>query len=368
MRFINLFCICLVLLLCINSSVLAQQPKIAQTMPFKLGTPKKDSGLKREGYTIWGSSVIKGEDNKFHMFSACWSNRHKMSTWSTDATILHAISDSPEGPFQLLGEALSPRGEGYWDGSSTYNPTIQKHKDTYILFYTGSHYTNTGDLKKNNYEALGNKRIGIATSKSLYGPWKRYDKPILEPREGQWDAIITSNAAPYVDEDGSVMLIYKSWTIHANAYYANRKPGEINQLLGIAYADHYLGDFKRLSEKRIFSGSKIPFNTEDPFLWKQDGKYHLFAKIFEAGETLIGEAGAGYYATSNDAINWQMDTTGIAYSRTIKFMDGSEETYNRLERPQLLIQDGKPTHIYFAVLYSDQKREAHSICIPILEK
>lgn len=281
---------------------------------------------------------------------------------------LHAVADSAEGEFKILSEALPPRGEGYWDGNSTYNPTIQKHDDTYILFYTGSHYTNTDDMKKNGYEALANKRIGIATSKSLYGPWKRLDKPILEPRKGKWDAIITSNAAPYVDEDGSVMLIYKSWTIHANEYYAGHEPGEVNQLLGVAHADHYLGEYKRLKEERIFNNSKIPFNSEDPFLWKQDGKYHLLAKIFEAGKELIGEKGAGYYATSDDCIHWEMDTTGIAYSRSVTFTDGTGESFERLERPQLLIQDGKPTHIFFAVLFHDKTKEAHSICMPIQQK
>ena len=166
----------------------------------RLGKPKMDSGLKRDGYSIWGSSVIKGDDGKYHMFTSCWPNNDPMSSWITKSTILHSVSDTPEGPFKLLGEALPPRGEGYWDGSTTHNPCIQKHKDTYILFYTGSYHTNTGDKMKNDYEGLTNKRIGIATSKSLYGPWKRYDKPILEPREGKWDAIITSNAAPYVEE------------------------------------------------------------------------------------------------------------------------------------------------------------------------
>jgi len=348
-------------------SLFAQELQFASRVPFKLGIPDRNSGLRREGYTIWGSSVIKGDDNKYHMFAASWPNRYPMSNWATDATIVHAVADSAEGVFRLLSEALPPRGEGFWDGNSTYNPTIQKHKDTYILFYTGSNFTYTNDNKKNNYEALANKRIGIATSKSLYGPWKRYNKPILEPQKGEWDAIITSNAAPFVEEDGSVMLVYKSWTVHANEYYTSHKPGEVNQLLGIAHANHYLGKYKRLSERHIFSHVEIPFNSEDPYLWKQDGKYHFLAKIFEEGRHLLGEAGAGNYASSIDGIHWEMDTTGIAYSRSITFSDGTTETFKRLERPQLLIQDGKPTHIFFAALYNNDTNEAHSLCIPIIK-
>ena len=331
----------------------------------KLGEPCINSGFAWNGYTVWGSSVIKGDDGKYHMFAARWLNNYPMSSWITDATIVHAISDTPEGPYTFVAEALPPRGEGYWDGSTTYNPVIQKHKDTYILFYTGSHYTNAGDVKKNKYEALGNKRIGIATSKSLNGPWIRRDKPILEPRPGKWDAVITSNAAPYLEEDGSVLLVYKSWSRHATHYYANRKSGEVNQLLGVARADYYLGEYKRIKDEHLFNEYPIPFNSEDPFIWKQDGVYHMLAKIFEEGEQLIGESNAGFHATSKDGIQWTIETSGPAWSRTVNWKEGGSETFERMERPQLLIQNGIPTHIYFAVLYTNRKKEAHSICLPL---
>ena len=60
----------------------------------------------------------------------------------------------------------------------------------------------------------------------------------------------------------------------------------MNQLLGVARADHYLGEYKRIKEERLFHDYPIPFNSEDPFIWKQDGKYHMLAKIFEAGEKI----------------------------------------------------------------------------------
>lgn len=333
----------------------------------KLGQPKKDSGLKRQGYTIWGSSVIKGEDGKYHMFSSSWIKDHKMSSWATNSTIVHAVSDTPEGPFRYLADALPPRGEGHWDGAMTHNPTIHKHKDTYILFYTGSYHTCTGDFDKNMYEALANKRIGVATSKSVYGPWTRYEEPIIRPRKGKWDAIMTSNAAPYVEEDGSVLLVYKSWTVHARDFRKTKKPGQVNQLLGVARADHYLGEYKRIRKERLFHDSPVPFNSEDAYIWKQDGKYHMLAKIFTAGAELIGEANGGYYATSDDGIEWTMDQSGLAYSRTVHWQDGSSETFRRLERAQVLLQNNVPTHIYFACASKDQNIESRSICVPIIK-
>lgn len=330
-----------------------------------LGKPKIDGGLKREGYSIWGSSVIKDSLGVYHMFTGCWSNKQKNSSWVTASTILHSISDTPEGPFKVLGDAITPRGEGYWDGSSIFNPVIQKYKDTFIIFYTGTYFVDTGSFKGNNYQALSNKRIGIATSKSLYGPWKRYEQPILIPRKNKWDAIITSNPAPFIEEDGSVLLVYKSWTRHATDYYANKKPGEINQLLGVARADHYLGEYKRLSNNHIFNDVSIPFNSEDPFIWKQDGKYHMLAKIFEVGEQLIGEAGGGFYATSTDGIDWKINENGSAWSRAINWKNGTTTNFNRVERPQLLFKNGKPTHIYFACRSNEAGVESQAICIPL---
>lgn len=331
----------------------------------RLGTPRKDSGLQRPGYTIWGSSVIRGEDGKYHMFASSWIAGHPLSSWATNSTIVHAVSETPEGPFHYLAEALPPRGEGHWDGSMTHNPTIHRHEDTFILFYTGSFHTCSGDFDRNMYEALAHKRIGIATSKSVYGPWTRYDEPILQPRENKWDAFITSNPAPCIEPDGGVLLIYKSWTVHAQDPCRSQGRYKVNQLLGVARADHYLGQYRRVREERLFHDSPLPFNSEDPYVWRQDGRYHMLAKIFGAGAEMIGEANAGYYATSDDGVEWTIDRSGAAYSRTVTWEDGSSDTFERVERAQVLVEEGKPTHVYFACLSKDPKVESRSICVPI---
>lgn len=325
----------------------------------RLGKAKKNSGLKREGYIVWGSSVIKGEDGRYHMFSSSWPDVEGAS-WITDSTIIRSVSDTPEGPFEFVSLALPPRGEGHWDGSMTHNPTIHKYKDTYVLFYTGTHYEDQGNIEKNHYEGLKNKRIGLARSKSVFGPWERLDQPIIQPREGKWDAIMTSNAAPYIEEDGSVLLVYKSWSVHAKEY----KDGHVNQLIGVARAPHILGPYKRIREERIFNDYPIPFNTEDMYIWKQDGCYHMIAKVFFE-KSIVGEINAGYYARSEDGIEWTIHDQPKAYSRTIEWDDGTSTTYEKAERGQLLIQDGIPTHLYLACLPEGRRELPRSICIPL---
>jgi hypothetical protein len=332
---------------------------VKHTSYFTFGKAKTNSGLKREGYCIWGGAVIKGEDGKYHMFASSWPDIEGYSNWVLHSEIVHAIADTPEGPFTYHAVALPARGEGYWDGSMTHNPTIQKHGDTYILFYTGTHYAETPDRKADHWAAWNKKRIGIATSKSVYGPWQRYDSPILEPREGKWDEVITSNPAPYVHEDGSVILVYKS----TDALHRKRTPGRYDLKLGVAKAAHYLGPYERIRDDYIFPDT-FDYDIEDPYIWRQDGIYHMIAKLFEDGMQIIGENRAGCHATSPDGIHWTMLEKG--YSRTIEFKGDSSVTYHRAERAQLLIEEGVPKYLYLAVLSTNVGHKGVNICIPII--
>src|SRR5690606_34636783 len=118
-----------------------------------------------EDYYIWCSSPIWGSDGKVHLFYSRWKKEKGMSGWLRGSEIAHAVADRPDAPFADHGVVLSPR-EGYWDSTTCHNPLIQKVGDTYYLFYMG-----------NSNGKTDTKRIGIATSKSLDGPWERPDSP-----------------------------------------------------------------------------------------------------------------------------------------------------------------------------------------------
>ena len=44
---------------------------------------------------------------------------------------------------------------------------------------------------------------------SPYGPWKRLDEPILKTQPGTFYSFLTSNPSPIIQEDGSVLMIFK---------------------------------------------------------------------------------------------------------------------------------------------------------------
>ncbi len=90
--------------------------------------------------SIWGASMVKGEDSLYHLFYSRWPKNLGWA-WVTHSEIAHAVSSSPFGPFEFKDVALSTRGAGFWDGLCTHNPNIHVFAGKYYLYYMG----NTGD-------------------------------------------------------------------------------------------------------------------------------------------------------------------------------------------------------------------------------
>ena len=63
---------------------------------------------------------------------------------------------------------------------------------------------------------------------------------------------------------------------------------------------------------------------------------------------ICGEKFAGVHVTSTDGINWEFNRATLAYSRKLRWSDGVTRQQAFLERPQLLIENGVPTHLFCA--------------------
>jgi len=57
---------------------------------------------------------------------------------------------------------------------------------------------------------------------------------------------------------------------------------------------------------------------------------------------------------SRDGIAWQISQPAMAYSRTVQWDHGSCSAGSKLERPQLLVENGVPTHLYLALATGGQ--------------
>lgn len=297
------------------------------------------------------------------MFASRWPKSLSMRAWITNSEVVLAVADKPEGPYEFQQVVLPTRGKEFWDGMATHNPTIQYHKGKYVLFYVGATYsfnrpTDVVPTVAMYENAWNTKRIGVAVADSPYGPWSRMDKPVLQARPGMWDGAIISNPAPVVHKDGSVLLIYKSAPVPYPARNKNRK-----LQFGVAKADHYLGEYKRVGNDNQIILKPIDSDVEDPYVWFDGKKYNMLAKCMN--ETITGEKGAGFYATSKDGIEWVTTETPAAYTKTVELSDGSTKKMRKLERPQVLIEKGKPTHVFFAC--TTPENEIFNIARPLKE-
>jgi len=334
-----------VLLGLILVDVAAISPASAPDFP-ELGIVPRHGGFRMEGYWVWCGSVIKGDDRRYHMFASRWPKDLTFHPgWMTSSEIVRAVADRPEGPYAFQDVVLPARGAEWWDGRATHNPSITRHGGTYILFYMGS--THPFDDPPRGVPLLltdpraivarSNKRIGVATATELAGPWTRYDRPVLDTEPGTFYSFLTSNPAPVVHEDGSVLLMFKSRRYEGASHS--------RMMLGVARAPHYVGPYTVVGDDPVFSSTRFG-EVEDPFVWKTSDGYAMIAKDMTG--TLVGEKHAGLHARSSDGLHWGLADRPKAWTRTLRWDDGTTRTLGQLERPFLLIEDGRPTFLFAA--------------------
>ena len=201
----------------------------------------------------------------------------------------------------------------------------------------------------------------MATAKSPWGPWQRPDEPIILPRPDKWDAIMTTNPAVCVKPDGKILLVYKS--------SEREKGGKLK--LGIAEAEAYDKPFKRLRDDPIFQFEDKSKHVEDPYIWWTGSRYELVMK--DMNGKVCGQKGGGIYATSQDGIDWTIAEPPMAYPRKFTLTDGSTFSPDFLERAQVLVAEGKPTHLFVAIGIKDKEKkggyealkQSRNLCIPL---
>jgi hypothetical protein len=272
------------------------------------------------------------------MFASRWPKHFPFFTgYIAYSEVVRAVSDTATGPYIFQEVVLPARGAQYWDGRMTHNPTIHKCGNTYLLFYIGSTYDgdnpSAAELQNRRLpllrECYSRIRIGVATATSVLGPWERLDMPILEPRPGKWDSSVVTNPAPCVLADGSILLYYRSNT-----------PQGLR--IGVARADGFDALFYRLKDEPVL---ELPGNNhiEDPYVWWAGDHFEMIAKDMTGG--ICGEKHAGIHAYSPDGLQWALFDPPQAYSRRIVWENGEVTVQGALERPQLLMEGGRPTHL-----------------------
>ncbi len=319
------------------------------------------SKFESDSITIWGASIIKGQDSLYHMFYSRWKKDLGWA-WVTHSEIAHATSKSPFGPFIHKDVTLGVRGAEFWDGLCTHNPTVHKFDGKYYLYYMG----NTGDgvnpcvpgKIKYNWTHRNNQRIGVAVADDPNGPWKRFDTPLIDASsdENALDALLANNPSITKRPDGGYLMVYKA---------VGKK---IKKISGgpvvhcVATSDSPTGPFKKY-DKPVFTAKGHDFPAEDPFIWYEKGKYRAIVKDMHGAFTDAGQALVLF--ESEDGFDWNLSKNGLVSKLEINWEDGTTQKVDHLERPQLYIENGKPIALLCASDVKDEKGVLHAFNVQI---
>lgn len=282
------------------------------------------------GYTIWGTSPIIGDDGKTHLFVARWPAELKVDPgWRSHSEIAHYVGEFPEGPFQFSDISLQGTRKATWDKYGAHNPAIHKVGDEFILLYIGN------DNPKPPAHP-SNQKIGMAISKSFYGPWEKVhgDGLILSPPndEKYWNyqaANGVNNPALLQHPDGGFFLYFKS---HGGK-------------MGLAIAQRFDGPYVQLP----FSVTKNNQAVEDGYAFLYKNKICL---LTTDNHGLI-EKGGGILWTSDDGIHFDNNEQGfypaVNYLGKGKLKNATKHYGGKIikfEQPQVLLIDHKPAYMY----------------------
>jgi acetyl esterase/lipase len=282
----------------------------------------------------WGMATIYDETGKLHIFNSSipYKGAKGMGYWQTRSIINHYVADSVERPYELIGTAFSS------DERTYHNPQISKVGDIYVLVFLWKKAA-PGSLQS----------IGMATAKSLYGPWtENPNNPIVKPSliPGSPNATHASNPSFLVDREGKFRIYYKS--------ISDRKPAY--RTISLATADRIEGPYVDHPENPLISYEALGLDIEDPYaFFYQDTYYMIVEDRMAVKEALEGHPlpakqikrggnRPGLIYTSKDGITWGRPEVG--YNTNSHYFPGEE--LSRTERPHILWKDGKPEYLFLA--------------------
>jgi hypothetical protein len=302
-------------------------------------------------YNIWCGSVIKGKNDKYYMFYSRWPKAYGHFAWLPASEIALAKADKPEGPYTHIKVVFEKRGADFWDGICTHNPAIIENKGKYYLYYMGttgkSNVNMPASMQDNNWwEYRNNQRIGVAVATDLEGKWTRFGKPVLDISldSTAFDALMISNPAVAVDENGKVILAYKQVAKKTG----NIRGGKVR--FGVAFSNSMLGPFEKYSEPIFQNKEKdnpsVWMMAEDPFLWSSNGKF--YAIVTDVIGAFTNKQAALALLNSSDGINWTPTKYPKVVPHRLLFANGVISD-DKLERPWLYFENGRPKVLFGAL-------------------
>jgi hypothetical protein len=301
----------------------------------KLGYPLRDGGFARKGFNLWDPSIIKVGDT-YHMFASCWTSEN-FNAWKT-SFIVRGTSKTLLGPYTFAGEVFRPRPGDFFDSEGCHNPKITFHNGKYYLYYLG----------------IPAWKSGVAVSDSVEGPWER---------RKDW-CIPANNPGLWIHPDGSVYGVGKV-KVENPKYPGSKKFDELLHYIHAYQAKSIFGPYTMLHQGKE---NALPSNyqNEDPCLWHDGERYHML--LTDLHGLASGLHKSFVYYTSRDGISYELVSKEPLFSNQnpIRFEDGSETKFLRIERPNIVLDEqGAVIAVLAACSPEKQKEGARILVFPV---
>ncbi len=278
-----------------------------------VGPRDQSNGLEDSSNTYfcyWDGKILKDKKSgTYYMFASRWNESAGHNGWF-GSNAVYATSDSLYGPYTDKG-LLWPDDQG-GKGHNVWPLELKKHDPNGKYAIVVSE-TRGGD---------------VFVSDSLDGPWKNIGS--LQVNEGYWQ----SNTCLIVRPDGRYEII--------------------NRNGDIAISDDLLGVYE-VQTRNIWGQVRgMPTECiEDAVMWYSDGLYHVTVNKWDSRNA--------YYLTSENGIDgWKLNP-GSAYQPDedfLRYEDGTVNHWNKIERPNVYIEDGVVKAMTFSVIDVPKDQEA----------
>lgn len=377
-----------------------------QTGKVDLNIVNKGTSLFAEGFSVFsvdnhfvwcGSAIRSVEDGKYYLFYSAFESGNKapsfVDAWVLGSKIGVAVSDSPYGGYRQLGFVYNQDGyspdNSSWDAQTVHNPHVKRYGDKYYLYYIGS--VDLGENacikgKINRRDRIQqNFQIGVLSFHTiqdlLKGNFTCYTSPLLSPRTRvKADNVLNPSPKGVIPKPDNLIVVNPSVVYRpSDKKYLLYFKGNVYDpawrgVHGVAISDSPEGPFVAqdywIFDFDVKDGRKL--NAEDPFVW-YNRKKQCFYAVFKdfTGAFTKGEPGLAIM-TSVDGINWTFPENSLFMKKKIVLKDDTEIDVDRLERPQLLLDnDDNPIVLYAACAITsiNEKKDGSSfnIQIPIVK-
>jgi hypothetical protein len=343
----------------IAAEIPATRPSADLDLGARVAPVPLDSKFSDPQWHIWCGAPTRTADGKCHLYYSRWPVTEGFApAWAIHSEIAYAVADQPQGPYRFVNIALPARGKEFWDGAVTHNPNVLQKDGKFYLFYMG----NNGDGKYPTHR--NNQRIGVAVAEKPEGPWKRFDKPIIDinPDKSAFDSLCVTNPAAAVRPDGGILVIYKA------VQYVEGKPMGGRVRYGAALADTPEGPYTKTAgdifEVRDKEADKAWMLAEDPFIWfskKYGNQYYAVAR--DVIGKFTGDAGGIALFCSADGLHWRAAAEPKVIGKRFQWADGSS-SMTQLERPAVLL-DGDEPIMLFGAAGGYSKTPSYNVQIPL---